>query len=74
MTGVRNSNAAGSIGDAEKRAASLGESKGSAPPEKSAPAQNVPPAPVRMATSRSARSKTIAANRSSFAGADEFKN
>jgi hypothetical protein len=56
---LRNSKAAGSIGEAEKRAASLGESKGFAPPEKSAPAQNASPAPVSTIARTSSSSSQL---------------
>lgn len=46
ITGLRNSKAAGVIGDAENVPSAAGASKGLAPPEKSAPAQKARPAPV----------------------------
>ena len=46
ITGLRNSKAAGSIGDAENAPPSTGASKGDMLPEKSAPTQNARPAPV----------------------------
>ena len=59
ITGLRSSNAAGSIGDAENGLSSAGASNGDALPEKSAPAQKARPAPVStMARTSSSSSQS----------------
>lgn len=56
ITGLRNSNAAGVIGEAVKAPSPAGASNGLAPPEKSAPAQKARPAPVSTMTRTSSSS------------------
>jgi len=59
ITGLRNSKAAGSIGDAENALSSVGVSNGDMLPEKSAPTQKAEPAPVStMARTSSSASQS----------------